>query len=153
MEFYVASRGGIDPADIEMFERIALVVRELPDVIFDPRERGWDGCKNQFSCHLICRALAAHFDVSVRDGYFLKGYEHSWLVPTSGSGSIIDAYPVAGAVPFIVSTQGFSPWPELYVQSYKLRHRFCEPEFLARLDKTTQMVGETLRHLNSGRSC
>ena len=146
MKFYAASTGNIQSADMEMFAKIQSVLGAMPDMVFDPKERGWDACTNQVSCHLVCRALAKHFDASVHDGYFVTGYQHSWLVPESGS-SIIDAYPVAGAVPFIVSRDLASPWGRLYKDSDGLNYMFVTDTFQERLKQTMQAVSETVRQL------
>ena len=109
MEFYAAAKGTIKPSDMALFWNIVRIVEHLPDIVFDPKERDWGLCKNQVTCHLVCRALAAHFPAEYVDGYFTRGYQHSWLLPNSRS-SIIDVYPVAGASPFIVSVPRPSPW-------------------------------------------
>ncbi len=146
MEFYAASKGYIKSADMETFAKIQSVLGAMPDLIFDPEERKWDSCKNQVTCHLICRALAKHFKASVCDGYFTHGYQHSWLIAESGS-SIIDAYPVAGAASFIVTRDSASPWVKLYVESDELQHKFVTDKFCERLGQTTKVVAETARQL------
>lgn len=146
MEFYAASKGNIKPADMEMFGKIQVVLDVMPNMVFDPKERGWDVCKNQVSCHLICRALSKYFDATVKDGYFFKGYQHSWLIPKSGS-SIIDAYPVAGAAPFIVARDPASPWVRFYNESNELQEKFAQDSFIDKLEKTTQVIGETIQKL------
>lgn len=146
MEFYVASKGYIPGTDLEIFGKIRSVLDTLPDILFDPAEQGWGACKNQFTCHLICRALTQYFRVAVHDGYFLHSYQHSWLVPYSNS-SIIDAYPVAGAVPFIVANDPAAPWSRLYKKSSQLQQKFETDEFLDRLGHTTRAVGTTIQQL------
>lgn len=146
MEFYAASKGNISPADMELFYRIQVILIEMPDIVFDPTERDWDHCKNQISCHLICRALAQHFDAEVGDGFFVRGYQHSWLIPASKS-SIIDVYPVAGASSFIVANDPASPWTKLYITSDKLDHKFMTRQFRDRLEQTTKVVGEIIKKL------
>lgn len=146
MQFYAASKGNINPTDIELFGKIQVILVELPDIVFDPSERHWDECRNQISCHLICKALARHFKAAVGDGYFVRGYQHSWLLPASGS-SIIDVYPVAGASPFIVANDPASPWHKLYIKSGEFDRKFSTDEFRGRLEHTTKVVGETIRKL------
>ncbi len=147
MQFYAVAEGHINLVDIEIFDKISKVLRYLPDLIFDPKEQDWGLCKNQVTCHLICRALARHFEVSVHDGYFTPGCQHSWL--TTKGGSIIDVYPIAGAVPFIVASNGFSPWTRLYEESTRFEKTLQTPEFISRLEQTIHAVAEVIRQLNS----
>jgi hypothetical protein len=146
MEFYAPSKGKILPVDMETFTRVVAVIREMPNIVFDSNEHGWGACKNQVSCHLICHALAAYFEVSVYDGYFATSHQHSWLIPLSRS-SIIDVYPIAGAVPFIVAADRASPWVRLYRESSDLQPNFVMSEFLDRLEKTKQVMSETIKRL------
>lgn len=146
MEFYAASKDKINPIDMEMFGKIQAVLNAMPDIVFEAEDRGWRACKNQVSCHLICRALVKYFEATVCDGYFVQGYQHSWLVPKSGS-SIIDAYPVAGAVPFIVAKDLASPWVRLYKRSDKLAAKFVTDQFCKQLEQTTQTMEDTIRRL------
>jgi hypothetical protein len=113
MDFYPFAMGYIPTADMDTFRLIRTVLERMPNIVFGESGPGLKGCKNQASCHLVCRALAHNFNVTAHDGYFASGYQHSWLRTPSGM-SIIDAYPVAGAVPFIVSADRYSPWPGLY---------------------------------------
>ena len=147
MEFYAAAKGNIKPADMTLFGNVARIVEHLPDIVFDPKEREWELCKNQVTCHLICRALAAYFPAECVDGYFTKGYQHSWLVPHSRS-SIIDVYPVAGASPFIVSMDWRSPWKKFYLPADTyLSNRLEGIDFVKRLEVTAYTVAETMRTL------
>lgn len=146
MQFYAVCKEVITSADLETFTHIAAILRELPDLVFDPDERHWGECKNQVSCHLLCRAFADHFAVTVRDGYFMRSYRHSWLVP-AGRSSIIDAYPVGGASPFIVATDRWSPWAQMYHQDAGIGKDCKSPKFLYRLELTKQAVAETIRRL------
>lgn len=146
MDFYAVASGGIPAADLALFERISAVVHALPNLTFDPADRRIGACKNQLCCHLICRALASEFPVAVHDGYFTRGYQHSWLVPR-GSQSIIDAYPIAGAAPFIVSGEYCSPWSTLYKPSTVFSGKFEVPEFRQRLEEAKRAVHETVQKL------
>lgn len=147
MEFYAAAEGNVPSGDIEMFNRMVQVIKQMPDLIFDPTQRSWSKSKNQITCHLLCRALAAHYDVTVHDGHFYNHFQHSWLVPKSGA-CIIDVYPVAGVVPFIVAADPRSPWVMLYKDSDEMQERFIKLEFLESVELTTQAVANTLRKLN-----
>ncbi len=51
------------------------------------------------SCHEICHAVAKIYNLRVETGYYMPGFEHSWLMTTSfGEQSpfdnIIEVYPV-----------------------------------------------------------
>lgn len=139
-------------ADMEMFKQISGVVRELPDYLFDLPNKRRGVCVNDYSCHLICRGIEAHFKgVYAEDGYFHNKHQrHSWLVSRSGR-SIIDAYPVAAAVPFIVSNDRASPWAELYRIDTVFSGMFYTDNFRAHVDKTIRLVGETIEHLAHSR--
>ncbi|MEY4744875.1 MAG: hypothetical protein RL272_820, partial [Candidatus Parcubacteria bacterium] len=105
--------------DLALFRRIRRAVRRLPDI-----DLGRDGRGRPvpISCHMLCRALAAHFPVPCRDGYFGHGAAtHSWL--TTGAGLIIDPYPwamVGG--PVMVYAKGLSPWRTLYREADLSEH-------------------------------
>jgi hypothetical protein len=143
MRFYAEERGLIPEEDLEMFGRILRLIQELPDIVFDPSAPEFEGCGNQLSCHLLCRALVDHFEVTAHDGYFLAGYHHSWLLTRDGQ-SLIDVYPVAGVMPFIVHAMWPSPWLRVYTESDNLNEMFVSPEFLERLEVTRQSISETL---------
>lgn len=147
MDYYAASVGSIAPNDMRIFLQIQAVLTAMPNISFGLKGPEWLGCNNQLSCHLICRALAKFFEVSFHNGYFTKGCQHSWLIPSSGS-SIIDAYPFAGASPFIVARNWPSPWGHLYIESSELDQTFSTNEFRAQLEKTTQIVGDTIGQLS-----
>ncbi|NNM83737.1 hypothetical protein HKL94_00750 [Candidatus Parcubacteria bacterium] len=136
--------------DMEMFRRIAKVVQEIPDKLFDPENKHVN-CINHYSCHLICRGVEAHFKgVRTEDGYFHRHHQHSWLVSKSGR-SIIDVYPVAGATPFIVSTERASPWSELYKINTRYSGMFHTDTFRANVETTIRLVGQTIERLAHSR--
>ena len=148
MQFYAAYQDNICTEDIRIFAMISKVVRRLPDLVFDSNDQEWKGYANQVSCHLICRALARYFDVSVHDGYFTPGYQHSWLKTKNGT-CVIDVYPVAGVNSFAVTANWPSPWAKLYQESDKFKEKFQTPEFIANLEKTANAVAETILQLDS----
>ncbi|MEY4744457.1 MAG: hypothetical protein RL272_402 [Candidatus Parcubacteria bacterium] len=131
----------IPPDDLALFRNIRRVVRRLPDV-----DLGIDGQGRRVpvSCHMLCRALAAHFPVPCRDGYFGEGAAtHSWLA--TGAGSIIDPYPwamVGG--PVMVYALGMSPWRALYREADLSTHfGRLGPAF----DRQVAMVAEAVRRV------
>lgn len=66
-------------------------------------------------CHTVCAELSKKFpELQHYTGKFYDGWDHSWLVFRNDPDVIIDAYPWACAVPFIVTTQAMSPWRFLY---------------------------------------
>lgn len=148
MEFYAASKGNINPADLELFAKIRSVLEAMPNVVFDPTESRWGTCRNQVTCHLLCRALAKCLSAKAHDDHFVTRYQHTWIVPKSRS-SIIDAYPVAGAAPFIVSYDHASPWRHLYERSNTFSAMFTTTEFREQLRQTTQAVRATMRQLGT----
>lgn len=89
----------IQKEDVELFRRIQYVVNmmELPDIGNDK-----NGRKIEVSCHMMAEAASRVYDVEVRHGYFVQGYEHSWLCTKNFN--IIDVYPV-GMVggPFLIT--------------------------------------------------
>jgi hypothetical protein len=103
---------------------------------------------SQVNCHLLCRCLASEIPrIIYRDGYFTPGYEHSWLETND---AIIDAYPVAGATPFIVANDPASPWAKLYKvgADSHLQKKLSGGEFYRRLDMTNNVVVRTLRAID-----
>jgi len=152
MRFYsLWMRDPIPPADMEMFRRITEVVQELPDHLFDLGDRCAAECVNRYSCHLICRGIEAHVKgVYAKDGYFHRRHQHSWLVSRSGR-SIIDAYPVAAAAPFIVSSDRASPWAELYRIDTVYSGMFYTDIFRANVATTIHLIGETIERLARSR--
>lgn len=141
MEFHSVEKGFIPRSDMAIFEQIAAVVREMPNLTFDITDPVFEGCNNQVSCYLLTRALAHYFPVWIRDGAFTH-YDHSWLLSPTRK-SIIDPYPVGGAAPIIVDAD--SMWSSLYkTQRQKL---FRTPEFFHQLELTTQFVGKTTLRL------
>lgn len=75
--------------DIKLFERIRCAVVNMIDIDLGTDEGGE---RIILSCHILARAVAKLFPVKVRDGYFLKVYDHSWV--TTRAGNVIDTYPV-----------------------------------------------------------
>ena len=101
--------------ELELFHQIELLVQEveLPDLglMGGARPLGANpDMRYLVSCHMVTRAIAALYpQLAVKDGTFMRGYGHSWLV--DGRGHIIDPYPwamVGG--PIMLSTEDMSPW-------------------------------------------
>lgn len=93
-------------------------VRELISRVPDEIDLGSkpNGDKVIISCHMLCHALHVIVPtLRVEDGYYCKGYEHSWLLTSRGN--IIDAYPIAtlgGPLLLDATSCPFPPAEELY---------------------------------------
>lgn len=77
--------------DIQIFERVRVVVNTLPDDLdlgeFEP------GKPMKITCHILAEAVAKSFGLERISGYFEPCMEHSWTLTRSSN--IIDVYPVA----------------------------------------------------------
>ena len=129
--------------DLALFTQIRRLVRKMPDLDLGP---DGNGRPVAVSCHMLCRALAAHFPVDCRDGYFGEGAAtHSWL--RTGAGLIIDPYPwamVGG--PVMVYAEGLSPWRSLYRESDLSAHfGRLKPAFDRHVAAVTDAVRAVLR--------
>ncbi len=96
---YFVDVGEITLGDLVAFNAVCAAIRKLPD-------------DTRLTCHAVAR-LVAHAAPGFRvvDGYFLRGYEHSWL---RRGDIVIDPYPSAAANPLLITLHGLSPWRELY---------------------------------------
>jgi hypothetical protein len=141
MYHYAVTKGFVRQEDVGTFQEITSVIGMLPDFKF------------QVSCHMICLALARCFLTRVQHGYFLVGgirYQHSWL-RMELSDAIIDAYPVAGCSPFIVSGDPNSPWPQLYRESDDFRTIFESLEFMIGLKNVEEAIEKVINGAPSRR--
>lgn len=130
MRFYANGIHEITNLDMAIFRTVRRIVEGLPDLVFDPSDRGLEG-PNQLTCHLVAHAIASLIaPVKKVDGFFSRSYQHSWLRTST---SLIDVYPVAGGNPFIVAAGPLSPWCKWYVESDLLSSMFEKPEFIRRL--------------------
>jgi hypothetical protein len=119
---YVVQIGDILPEEIALAELVKEIFAGLSD-------RGYI-----VSCHHLCHALAAVFNLTVEDGHFGLGMEHSWLMlrDRSPDGKIIlDVYPIAGTGPFLIYAHWNTPWRPLYKTdtSVMARVRQMDPMF------------------------
>jgi hypothetical protein len=106
MKYAAVANGDITENQLSVFRSVLLQITQ---------NRGLDGIP---SCHELCAFLANTYRMlEHRSGYFAQhGVEHSWLRFKGMPEVVIDAYPVAGAVPFIVTTEGsLNPWRKLYI--------------------------------------
>lgn len=132
------------PRDAQaLFMRIRRTVQRLPDVRLGPDRRGEE---LPVSCHMLCRALAAHYPATCRDGYFGEGAAtHSWLeiAPLI----YVDPYPWAMlGGPVLVYVGGLSPWRRLYREA-DLSHHFdrLRPAFDTHVATVTDAVKQVLQ--------
>lgn len=88
----------------------------------------FDNAAQEQNCHSVAIALAQHFQLYVRHGYFAasnasvifgrKNYHHSWLEIPWESGWIIDSLPWFTLLsPLLVYMGKDGPWHGLYVVS------------------------------------
>ncbi len=145
MDFYVVLEGDIGRDVLRVFREMRQVVEALPHYMLP------NGVV--ISCHLLCRALVEQYSggkglpkFSVVDGYFTKGYEHSWLT-TADRRAILDMYPVAGAAPFVVATDIMSPWRGMYVPSNDFQKKLRGPQFKEDVAILAAQVKETVECL------
>ncbi len=133
--------------EYDLFQKICLVVREMPDVDLGRNEQG-DAIP--VSSHMVTGALAANFSsVAVKDGFIFKnGSPHSWL--ETKSGLIIDPYPVAmvgGPVMVLKKSYG-SPWIWFYAEAVRGAYpEYSREPFLSHVTKVTKAVGQTISRL------
>ena len=101
----------IPEEELVLFLKIKAAVEQLEDP-----DLGVDGYQEPIpvSCHMIARAVAELFSVTLKDGFYIVGYQHSWLV--TATGHVIDVYPVGmlGGPILCENTSVLSPARRLY---------------------------------------
>ncbi len=104
---YAVTISDIPQTLLDVFKGLRKFVEELPDI---PGEI--------LTCHAVCTAIAfIHPHLECVDGTFGDFFNHSWLVDKNFPHVIMDMYPVAGGVPFIVcGSNSFLAWGKLYKQ-------------------------------------
>ncbi len=102
---YARQTGDISDHHLELFQLVVSLLDNL-DIKLDA------------NCHDVCEVLARLIPEldHIWGWFFRKGQHHSWL-SIRGTRIVIDAYPIAGALPFIVTLEGSiaNPWNELYL--------------------------------------
>ena len=99
----------LDQKDHEIFKQVKASVRKI--------SLSADNFDFEISCHNLCRALAKIHGLEVVDGYFTRGFCHSWLM--TAYGSIIDPYPpllIEG--PIMIPKRELphpTPWKNIYL--------------------------------------
>ena len=99
------------PASVlSLLDRTRGVIATIPDDLV-----GRDGKPIQISCHHVAHVVEAILpNLRCVDGFFAKGYEHSWLA-TRDPDYIIDPYPIGALpAPMLLCMTRFSPWAALY---------------------------------------
>lgn len=126
MDFEAVRSGDITLEHLNLFREIVRVV---------------DAIEGELTCHEVCLMIEAVYPGVVEHitgWFFRKGHAHSWLV-VSGSETIIDPYPIAGARPLIVTTAGaMNPWRGLYIAK--------EPEMVSPGSPTEMPPSRTCSH-------
>lgn len=102
----------IPEEDIALFWQIRRSVENMGYLDLGVDE---DGKPIILSCHMLARAVARVFSVSVRDGYFVGNFEHSWV--ETSSGNIIDLYPIAAIGGPIMFDGMILPEMKIYIRS------------------------------------
>jgi hypothetical protein len=128
MQPFALQAGDIQTADYEMFVTMRRIFEALPDLGNEP----------VVSCHMVTRAFARHFPVTVVDGHFGRGCHHSWLVlrdRTPDGLVIADLYPVAGASPILLFAHWITPWSKLYMPDPAVMNGLEDAAFTARVDE------------------
>ncbi len=101
----------IPKEDMDLFFRIRKAVEAMtnPDLGHDE-----NGEEIDLSCHMIARAVAKLFSVKFLDGFYIKGFQHSWI--ETKHGHLIDVYPIGviGGPILLENTSRFSPARRLY---------------------------------------
>lgn len=102
----------IPKEDMDLFLRIRKAVEAMtnPDLGCDE-----NGDEIPLSCHMLARAVAKLFSVKLWDGFYIKGYQHSWL--ETEYGHLIDVYPIGviGGPILLENTSRLSPARRLYI--------------------------------------
>ena len=131
----------IEKEDLALFRKIEKVINltELPDLGVNE-----SGCKIDVSCHMVAEATSRIFDVEIRHGYFMIGYEHSWVCTKNLN--IIDVYPW-GAVggPLLIARQIVVEEGPIYISDESRDFRGYVPEF----DKAVDLVEASMREAAS----
>lgn len=131
--------GLVSPEEVSLLEEIRRLVDALPDIKLSD-----GGEENPVSCHLLARAIAPHFPVTVKDGSFGSGgWAHSWF--TTHQGNIIDVYPWAQVGgPTLLSMARPSPWRDLFIERDVA---IDTPQFCKDLEIVNEVVEKTLKKL------
>lgn len=132
-------------ADVVLFERIRLVVLAANDI-----DLGLDegGRRIQLSCHMLARDVGQVFDLEFVDGFFAKGYQHSWV--NTRSGNIIDAYPVGvlgGPLLSVICTG--SPGVQLYTVDRERFNLHVPVVRTASFLRATSLITEEILRVNA----
>lgn len=96
MKTYSEKSSLICAQDIAIFRMIEQLIDKFDDSNLKLSQNE-DGSPRDLSCHMLTQALARMSmceELRACSGYYLPGYEHSWLVSKHGY-SIIDPYPWA----------------------------------------------------------
>jgi hypothetical protein len=90
-----------------------------------------DENRGEITCHSLCRAFSRILNIPVETGYFILGYEHSWLITEFEN--IIDVYPwgVVGG-PIFVAKQMRN---KLIYQKARISHNIVDNAQIKFLEK------------------
>jgi hypothetical protein len=126
--------------ELEMHQKIIKILDDFPEMKFSK-----NGKEAVPDCHMFTRALAVIFpSLTVKDGWFDKRTEHSWLVTSTRNsdvpdGNIIDPCPVEQTLgPMLVWNGWDSPWRPFYMEA--VVQVVETEEFLHNLEYVKRMV-------------
>jgi len=129
---------------LELLGRINFAVSRLPDLDLGQDRRGKPIV---LSCHMLTRAIGKIFGLTVVDGYFNRGFSHSWLL-TKDQCWLFDVYPV-GIIggPFLVDASSvLSPGRIVYQRHGRMCKilPFSSPEFRRSVRRITKEIRKIL---------
>lgn len=105
----------IEQEDIEIFNIIKGTIQRINPQI--PAEiMAYNGNEIKISCHMLADAVSEVFGLEIKRGYYITGYEHSWII--THFGNIIDVYPwgtIGG--PILITRKIISKYGPIYVEN------------------------------------
>lgn len=132
--------------DQEIFFQMKEIFENMPEIDLGKNNKGQEV---DVSCHMLARAFAQFFPVTVKDGFFFKkGNFHSWLETKQ---SIMDVYPIAMmGGPVLVDKKGYNPWSQQYLEDILPGWVFGDDEitFQNNVQKVIDVVGKTMEALS-----
>ncbi len=134
----------VNQEDQKLFANIQKVIWEMPEVNLGLDARN---IPVLVSCHMLARAIARFFPVTVHDGHFVYGpYRHSWVTTKT---ALIDVYPIAMiGGPILLDKTTSNPLLRQYVDEGLQDATFNENEkFFSYVDKVADAVERTIKKL------
>ena len=136
----------VPKADIDLLERIRLLVQSFPDGVDYGKDAYGDSIT--LSCHILAHAVGRVLSLDAEDGYFRPNYSHSWL--KTPNGHILDVYPVGIlSGPFLVEqTMSFmSPGRHLYQPDERTWNLVAKPDMQKAIRLATEIMERLAKEL------